>query len=260
MLMPSMLLARRSAVLLAGACAVLACGDMRSERTLPKVATPPVATKKGIPLAPTTPMRDECFGADSTETSAMKCAAGSVVRFVDTLQIRLAGAGVRKRIDRPQEDGNFRQYRYAGHIGGSSGGPGFHVLDARTHDRAWVELINELTGDSLVVVARPVISPDGARFLVSATGIVETCDVGMVLQIWRITDDAPVREFNVEPFNCGTNEGWGPSSVEWQSRDSISFLRNTVPRDSTRWRNLDWDTTRVTLVHRPEGWVMEPKP
>jgi len=38
-------------------------------------------------------MHDECFGADSTETSAMKCAAGLVVRFVDTLQIRLAGAG-----------------------------------------------------------------------------------------------------------------------------------------------------------------------
>jgi hypothetical protein len=190
----------------------------------------------------------------------MKCAAGSVVRFVDTLQIRLAGAGVRKRIDQTHEGGGFRQYRYAGHIGGSSGGPGFHVLDARVHDRAWVELINELTGDSLIVVARPLISPDGARFLVSATGIVETCDVGMVLQIWRITGDAPVREFNVEPFNCGINEGWGPSKVEWRSRDSISFLRNTVPRDSTRWRNKDWDTLRVALVHHAEGWVMEPKP
>jgi hypothetical protein len=246
--------------MISAAYVALACGDIRREsRTPPKVATPPVAPKKGVPLTPTTPMRDECFGADSTETSAMKCAAGSVVRFVDTLQIRLAGAGVRKRIDQMHEGGGFRQYRYAGHIGGSSGGPGFHVLDARGHDRAWVELINELTGDSLVVVARPLISPDGARFLVSATGIVETCDVGMVLQIWRITGDAPVREFNVEPFNCGVNEGWGPSRAEWRSRDSISFLRNTVPRDSIRWRSHDWDTTRVTLVHRAEGWTMEPK-
>jgi hypothetical protein len=252
-------LAHRGGFAIAVAWTVLACGDMRREpRTPPKIVPPPVAAKRGVPLAPTTPMRDECFGADSTETSAMKCAAGSVVRFVDTLQIRLAGAGVRKRIDQMPESGAFRQYRYAGHIGGSSGGPGFHVLDARAHDRAWVELINELTGDSLVVVARPIISPDGARFLVSATGIVETCDVGMVLQIWRITGDAPVREFNVEPFNCGIHEGWGPSGVEWRSRDSISFLRNTVPRDSTRWRAKDWDTTRVTLVHRAEGWVMEP--
>ena len=259
--MPSTRLSRRHGVVIAVAYIMLACGDMRREsKTPPKVAPPPVATKKGVPLTPTTPMRDECFGADSTETSAMKCAAGSVVRFVDTLQIRLAGAGVRKRIDQASDGGAFRQYRYAGHIGGSSGGPGFHVLDAHTHDRAWVELINELTGDSLRVVARPVISPDGARFLVSATGIVETCDVGMVLQIWRITGDAPVREFNVEPFNCGINEGWGPSGVVWRSRDSISFLRNTVPRDSTRWRNKDWDTLRVALVHHAEGWVMEPKP
>jgi hypothetical protein len=256
--MPSTHLSRHRVI--ATACVVLACSDMRREsRTPPKVTPPPVTVKKEIPLTPTTPMRDECFGADSTETSAMKCAAGSVVRFEDTLQIRLAGAGVRKRIDQLHEGDAFRRYRYAGHMGGSSGGPGFHVLDAHTHDRAWVELINELTGDSLVVAARPVISPDGARFLVSATGIVETCDVGMVLQIWRITGEAPVREFNVEPFNCGINEGWGPSSVEWRSRDSISFLRNTVPRDSTRWRNKDWDTSRVTLVHRPEGWVMEPK-
>jgi hypothetical protein len=246
---------------IAAAYAVLACGDIRREsKTSPKVAPPPATAKKGIPLTPTTPMRDECFGADSTEASAMKCAAGLVIRFADTLQIRLAGAGVRKRIDRTPEEGGFRQYRYAGHIGGSSGGPAFHVLDARTHDRSWVELISELTGDSLIVVARPVISPDGARFLVSATGIVETCDVGMVLQVWRITGDAPVREFNVEPFNCGINEGWGPSHVQWRSRDSISFLRNTVPRDSTRWRNKDWDTTHVALVHRAEGWVMEPKP
>lgn len=258
--MLSSLLSRRRAVTIMAAYAVLACGDIRREsRTPPRIATPPVAAKKGVPLAPTTPMRDECFGVDSTEVSAMKCAAGSVVRFEDTLQIRLAGAGVRKRIDQLREGEAFRRYRYAGHIGGSSGGPGFHVLDAHTHDRAWVELINELTGDSLIVVARPVISPDGARFFVSATGIVETCDVGMVLQIWRITGDAPVREFHVEPFNCGINEGWGPSRVEWRSRDSISFLRNTVPRDSSRWRNRDWDTTRVTLVHRAEGWVMEPK-
>ena len=258
--MPNRLLSRERVVAIVAAYAALACSDMRREsRTPPKVAQPPVTPKKGIPLTPTTPMRDECFGADSTESSAMKCAAGSVVRFVDTLQIRLAGAGVKKRIDRTQEEGGFRQYRYAGHIGGSSGGPGFHVLDARAHDRAWVELINELTGDSLVVAARPGISPDGARFLVSATGIVETCQVGMVLQIWRITGDAPVREFNVEPFNCGVNEGWGPSGVQWRSRDSVSFLRNTVPRDSIRWRNHDWDTTRMTLVHRAEGWTMEPK-
>jgi len=129
----------------------------------------------------------------------------------------------------------------------------------RTHDRSWVELISELTGDSLRNRGAPVISPDGARFLVSATGIVETCDVGMVLQIWRITGEAPVRRVQREPFNCGINEGWGPSA--WcgaRETPSRSFAHRT--RDSTRWRSKDWDTTRVALVHRAEGWVMEPKP
>jgi hypothetical protein len=153
----------------------------------------------------------------------------------------------------------MRTYRYAGRIGGSSGAPALHVLDGRGYETIWVEMINALSGDSLIVAARPVISPDGARFSVDAMSL-EGCEGTTVLQVWRITGDRPVREFSVEPFNCTTAKGWGPSAIEWRSRDSISFLRVAVPRDSVRRSVHDMDTTRSMLVHRAEGWAIEPKP
>ena len=258
--MPRSFLFRRCGYAL-GACAMLACSDMRGEpRTHLKTAPPPVATISPSQVIATTPMRDECFGADSTETSAMKCSAGAVSRFGDTLQIRLSGAGVRKRVDHPQDGENSLGFRYAGRIGGSSGGPGFHVVDGYGQEKHWVELINVLTGDSLVIAVRPIISPDGARFVMGDMSGLGTCASPAVIQVWRITGDAPVREFHIESSGCSHNQGWGPSNAQWLSGDSISFLRNTSPRDSTRRRNMDWDTTRVTLVHRAGGWMIEGRP
>lgn len=207
-----------------------------------------------MPLA-----RDECFTTDTTETAAMKCGAGAASRIADTLQILLASGPVVKRVDRPQEDVSMVVYRYAGRIGGSSGAPAFHVLDVYGYDNSWVEMINALTGDVLRVASRPAISPDGARFSVGDMRGFEGCEGTTVLQVWSITGDKPVPELNVEPFNCATNKGWGPSKLEWRSRDTLSFLRNTLPRDSTRRANQETDTTRAVLVHRAEGWVIEPR-
>lgn len=251
--------ARRSCLAVA-AWSLISCGDLRNgERSQPRVVAPPATPKKLATFTPTTPMRDECFGADSSETSAMQCATGFVDRFGDTLQIRLAGAGVRKRVN-TRSDQQFAAYRYAGRIGGSSGGPMFHVLEGRRPDFTWVELINALSGDSLILAARPLISPDGARFVVDDMGGFETCEAQTVLQVWRITGDSPVRELDLQPFHCANALGWGPSDVQWRSADTISFLRNTVPRDSLRQAKKDWDTVRTMLIHTADGWVLEPKP
>jgi hypothetical protein len=238
----------------------VACADWRSEpRTKPPAVTPaPVTTVVNTELVPMPPVRDECFATDSTETAAMKCADGAASRIADTLQILLSSGRVMRRVDRTQDGESMRTYRYAGRIGGSSGAPAFHVLDGRSNDAFWAEMINALTGDSLVVASRPLISPDGARFSVDMS--LEGCEGTTVLQVWRITGDKPVLEFGVEPFDCTTNRGWGPSAVEWRSRDSISFLRNSFPRDSARRANHERDTTRALLVHRSAEWVLVPKP
>jgi hypothetical protein len=240
----------------------VACADWRSAPRTTTVAPPPppVATVVKREPVPIPLARDECFTTDTTETAAMKCAEGAASRIDDTLQILLSSGRVLRRVDRPQEDENYLRYRYAGRIGGSSGFPAFHLLDGRAYEAMWVEMINTLTGDSLDVMARPVISPDGARFIVHWMGTLETCEHESILQVWRITADKPVREIDVKPFRCGTGEAWSPSAVEWRSRDSISFLRVAVPRDSVRRAVHDLDTTRSLLVHRTEGWAIEPKP
>jgi hypothetical protein len=253
----------RFAWALGAACAAVACSDMRREvRTPPKVVTPPVAALSPSQVIATAPVRDECFttdATDTTETAAMKCAEGAASRIADTLQILLSSGRVVKRVDNPQDGESYVRVRYAGRIGGSSGAPAFHVLDGYGYKNHWAEVTNALTGDSLLVATRPVISPDGARFSVSNMSF-ETCEAATVLQVWRITGDKPVREFDVEPFNCRTYQGWGPTRLEWRSRDTISFLRNTMPRDSARRARNETDTTRILLVHRPTEWGFVPKP
>jgi hypothetical protein len=243
---------------------VIACADWRSEpRAKPTAVTPPpVTTVVKTELASMAPVRDECFTTDTTdttETAAMKCADGAASRIADTLQILLSSGRVLRRVDRSLDSESMRTYRYAGRIGGSSGAPALHVLDGHSNDALWAEMINALTGDSLVVASRPLISPDGARFSVDAMSL-EGCEGTTVLQVWRITGDKPVRELGVEPFDCTTNRGWGPSAVEWRSSDSISYLRNSLPRDSARRANHERDTTRALLVRRSGEWVLVPKP
>jgi hypothetical protein len=245
----------------AASLAAVACADWRGEpKTKPTVAPAPVPSVTKTVLAPIPPVRDECFPTDTTETAAMQCAQGAASRIADTLQILLATGKVRRRVDRPVQGEMELFYRYAGRIGGSSGGPAYHVLSVHANDSNWMELINALTGDSLAVNGQPIISPDGARFAVQDMSAFDTCEGSSALEVWGIIGDKPVKEFGVKPLTCGTLEGWGPSGLTWRSRDSISFLRNTAPKDSAQRARQETDTTRVLLVHRLAGWELVPKP
>ncbi len=239
---------------------IVACADVRLERTRKPRATPqspaPVVTTTVIPTAP---VRDECFGADMTETSAMVCSAGAVSRIADTLQILLSSGRVVRRVDVPSGGESNQIYRYDGRIGGSSGGPAYHVLNYRGYESGGAELINAQTGDSLFIAQRPLISPDGARLVVDDMSGLEIGKGKVLLQIWRITGDKPVSELDLRPYAVGADRGWGPSKVEWRSADTITLLRNTIPRDSTRRARSDWDTARSVLVHKAGAWVLDPR-
>ncbi len=244
------------------ACAV-ACADARVERVRQRQIAPPPAPFSAPEatgsVIPTAPVRDECFGVDTSEASAMTCAAGAASRIADTMQILLSNGRVVRRVDVPSDDENRVVFRYSGRIGGSSGGPAYHVLDISGYESTATELINAQTGDSLIVMQRPRISPDGARIVVDDMTGLSIGEGDVVLQIWRITDDKPVREFNLEPYDYGSGRGWGPSKVEWRSADTITFLRTSVPRDSARRTHTEWDTTRSILVYKPAGWVLDPR-
>ena len=144
---------------------------------------------------------------------------------------------------------------YSGRFGGDNGTPAFHILDVRTYEGGAIELINAATGDSLLLRGVPLLSPDGARF--ATVQEPDACELASELEIWRVTGDKPVREFNLRPFDCDTGGGWGPSDVAWRSRDTITLVRNRLPADSARRANGEHDTTRALLVRAAGTWVMD---
>ena len=177
------------------------------------------------------------------------------MRSGDTIILRLSTVGAAKRVDNPEEGDGYRRYYYAGRFGGDNGTPAFHILDVRNYEGGAVELINAATGDSLLLHGVPLLSPDGARF--AAVEEPDACELASQLEVWRVTGDQPVRELNLQPFDCNANTGWGPSDVQWRTRDTIALVRNRLPRDSTRRANGERDRSPALLVRSAGAWVLD---
>ena len=248
---------RRAFVVAVLATVALACGDSRRgpslrERRDAREAQSVPATPTAAPL-PVEPVAAIC--TDTAEASAMRCAEGVAMRAGDTIVLRLTNVGAAKRVDNPAEGAAYRRYYYAGRFGGENGTPAFHILDVRNVDGGAVELINAATGDSLVVRGVPLLSPDGARF--AAVEEPEACELATQLDVWRVTGDKPVREYSVQPFDCTTDRGWGPTDVTWRSRDTISLSRATLPADQARRANGERDAKRALLVRVAGAWMLD---
>lgn len=241
-------------------CAALtvACNDTRRGPSLrdrvaaqaalsQAAATPSASSSAFVPVA--------AICTDTSEATAFRCADGVAMRSGDTLVLRLTNVGAAKRVDEPAEGANYRRYYYAGRFGGDNGTPAFHILDVRDSDGGAVELINAATGDSLLVRGVPILSPDGTRF--AAVEEPDACDLATQLDVWRVTGDRPVREYSVQPFDCGPGSGWGPSDVAWRSRDTISLLRRTLPLDSLRSASGETDAVPALLVRVAGSWVLD---
>ena len=246
-----------------GTCLLLACTDTRRQRASAERAAARAARSAKTPATAAQEAANAAlsiepvaaFCTDSSESAAMRCAEGVASRSGDTVIIRLSNVGASKRADHPAQDAAYRRYYYAGRFGGENGTPAFHILDVRNFEGGAIELINAATGDSLLVRGIPLLSPDGARF--AAVEEPEACELPTQLEIWRVTGDKPVREHVVQPFDCNTDRGWGPSDVSWRSRDTITFLRNVLPADSLRRLNGDRDTTRALLVRVAGSWKLD---
>jgi hypothetical protein len=252
-------LAARRLLAIAIMLAAAACADARPRTSLKErmakegmaaattTAAPPVAFEPAPLVAP--------ICTDTSEIVAMRCAEGVATRSGDTIILRLSNVGAAKRVDVPAEDDGYRRYYYAGRFGGDNGTPAFHILDVRTRDGGEIELINAATGDSLIMHGVPLLSPAGSHF--AAVAEPESCMLPTQLEIWRVTGDKPVREYAIEPFNCVTDKGWGPSSVAWRSRDTITLLRTTLPADSTRRANGEREATGALLVRLAGKWTLD---
>lgn len=229
------------------------CSDLRrgSRTAAPAAAEPLPSMLSSSAVAP--------FCSDTSETVAVKCGEGAVTRRGDTLVIALSGIGVVKRVSDSTDGGHYVRYQYAGRMGGGgSGTPAYHVVDVAHYEAAGIELINAASGDSVLIGGPPILSPDGSRFATTSENA-ESCEATNQLDIWRITGDKPVREFELPPFDCTRTHSWWPSAISWRASDTVTFLRNSLPADSARRARSESDTTRAVLVHRAEGWFLEPR-
>ncbi|HEY2066554.1 MAG TPA: hypothetical protein VGG84_11390 [Gemmatimonadaceae bacterium] len=229
----------------------IACSDMRreSQHTIPPVTAESLPSMlSSSAVAP--------FCSDTGETAAMRCGEGAVMRHGDTLVIALSGIGAVKRVNDTADGERYVRYQYAGRMGGGSGTPAYHILDVGHYESAGVELVNAASGDSVFIGGAPILSPDGSRFATTSENA-ESCEATNQLDIWRITGDKPAREFELPPFDCTRAHSWWPSEITWRGQDTITFLRNSLPADSTRRAHGESDTTRAVLVHRATGWSLD---
>jgi hypothetical protein len=208
-----------------------------------------------MPATPVAFQPVAAFCTDTAEAVALRCAEGVAMRSGDTIILRLTNVGAAKRVDDPREGDAYRRYYYAGRFGGDNGTPAFHILDVRDTEGGAIELINAATGDSLLLRGVPILSPDGARF--AAVEEPDACELASQLDLWRVTGDKPVREFVIQPFDCNTGAGWGPSDVAWRSPDTISLVRNWLPADSARRAGGEHDTSRALLVRSAGAWILD---
>jgi hypothetical protein len=244
---------RRPAVAVAViAIAAVACADAQRGPTLKERMAAEAAAMPATPVA-FEPVAAFC--TDTAEAAAMRCADGVATRSGDTIVLRLTNVGAAKRVDDAREGDAYRRYYYAGRFGGDNGTPAFHILDVRNNEGGAIELINAATGDSLLLRGVPLLSPDGARF--AAVEEPDACELASQLEVWRVTGDKPVRELVIQPFDCNSGAGWGPSNVAWRSRDTITLVRNRLPSDSARRAGGEHDSAPALLVRDAGAWVLD---
>lgn len=196
------------------------------------------------------------FCSDTSETVALRCARGAVVRRGDTLVFRDAHGRRTVRVSNLVDGEEFLQFKYHGRMTRPDGGH-LHIVDVQGYEAGSVELIPDDSGASIRVVGYPILSPDGLRFATAAASY-ETCEGTTELEVWRLVGGAPLREFTVAPFDCTRDTGWWSTDETWRSPDTLSFVRHVLPTDSVRLKAGASTVTNALLVRRATGWTLDP--
>lgn len=227
----------------------IACTDARSGSSVARhAAASDDSTRPAVD-----PAADWC--RDTSETVALRCSSSVTTRNGDTLVLSTARQGRVVRVNHPADGENHSEFRFVGRLRGA-GAAAFHVLDYQGYESGAVELVHEITGDSLMLASRPLLSPDGARFAVAADGF-DTCEGTVVLEVWSLDTSMPTREFGVHPFDCGRDIGWWPTDVAWRGADTLTFVRHGFEAMVARTGNPAMQTNPAMLVRSPGGWALD---
>lgn len=190
---------------------------------------------------------------DSIETRAIACSGGTARRAGDTLYVRLATGHETTFVNviDGEDDGGFR---YGGRLGRAA----FHLIESRGHETypTWL-LMNARTGRTIRAGHEFVVSPDSLRFATAANDWFNCAEQDHPsLDVWRLTDTLPVREWRLNPFDCRTNAGWGPTNPQWRGSDTLEFTRNDAVSQSHAIGadRIEYRARRMLAVRDLSGW------
>jgi hypothetical protein len=198
---------------------------------------------------------DAAYCHDTSEAVALRCADSFTKRRGDTLVLSTSRQGHVVRVDNPADGENHSESRFHGRLRGA-GYTAFHVIDHHGYESRAVELVNETTGESLMLAGFPLLAPNGVRFAVEAEGF-DTCEGTVALEVWSLDTYMPTREFGVHPFDCGRDRGWWPTDVTWRGVDTLTFVRHQFDPKVARSNNPAMQTSPAMLVRLPGGWTLD---
>jgi hypothetical protein len=108
-------------------------------------------------------------------------------------------------------------YRYAGYLKAIHS---YIVHRVPYEDSGDYLIVDDSTGDSTIVWAVPVPSPDGKRFVLTSLGEDAESDIGNI-SIWRMVGRKAEKEFSID-------EGyWNSSNAVWRDSVTVDFTKNT---------------------------------
>lgn len=166
--------------------------------------------------------------------------AGRVSRRDTVLEVRTGSAAL-VFIDNNSGSAYVRHF-FAGQLPGGK----YAIVERHLYEGHEYLLIDWQSADSTRLPAPPVLSPEGERFA-AASRDEDGWYADNLLQVWHLTDDGPVMEFQVTGgFGCE------PAAVRWVDASSIEFIWV----DENRGREIP-----AKLVRESTGtWRMDPPP
>jgi len=196
--------------------------------------------------APASSEPDPSLQGEVDEAPLLAGAGPSVSREGDRLVIRpQAGPPIELRDDSSDVSEGFRIHRYDGKIERTA----FHAVHLSLWESAALMLVHDSTGRVVVLAARPLPSPSGARLAVGQLDL-EAQMMPNVLQIYRVDGDRLVEEYEIEPTD------WGPAELAWAHEDTLALARMVV---SSRGPG-DYDRVPARLARSGGGWVLTDVP
>jgi hypothetical protein len=240
----------------AAALLMAACTDRPTPKA-PAVSTPSNATAAS-PVSHTIIAKADTARAsyatwdDSSEMALIRASKGVVSRYGDTLVVRLSDGHVLTNVNTPWNGEASNSVSYLGVLRGHAGGPDFHILGYGDSESFSAALI-DVGGDeqAFPIPDRPIVSPDGTRFLAHSTGQT-VCSYEM--GIWRLTTAMPVSEWSSEVLKCDERAPWELVDPVWRSADTIVFGREEHSRQTKKWMR---DSRPSFLVHSSSGWTLD---